>query len=168
MKRCTYCGREYLDEATVCSLDHQPLESVGSPSTTAAPPASNGDLNDEAAAQRVALKQKISAMAGAARTKGASFGEIETELIKSGVDEELIREIMLEIEGKTPQAMAEKNEMEMRHGIYWLLGGFFITVVTYMMAHSSENGGMYVIAWGPVVAGGIQFMRAVLKSNRRA
>jgi len=31
MKRCTYCGREYPDEATACSLDQQPLELINSP-----------------------------------------------------------------------------------------------------------------------------------------
>jgi hypothetical protein len=25
MKKCTYCGKEYPDEATVCTVDHQPL-----------------------------------------------------------------------------------------------------------------------------------------------
>ncbi|MFO1513368.1 MAG: hypothetical protein U1F83_10720 [Verrucomicrobiota bacterium] len=34
MKRCTYCGKGHPDEATVCSLDQQPLELITSPSTT--------------------------------------------------------------------------------------------------------------------------------------
>src|SRR6266542_2183773 len=29
MKRCTYCGKEYADEAEVCSTDGMPLERVG-------------------------------------------------------------------------------------------------------------------------------------------
>jgi hypothetical protein len=55
---------------------------------------------------------------------------------------------MMEVEGKTPQAMAEKNDLDLRHGVYWLLGGILVTVVTYMIARSSEHGGIYVIAWG--------------------
>ena len=35
-----------------------------------------------------------------------------------------------------------------------------------LMAEGSERGGWYVIAWGPVVAGAIQFMRAWLRSRR--
>ncbi|HLX70707.1 MAG TPA: hypothetical protein VKV04_13855 [Verrucomicrobiae bacterium] len=27
MKKCSYCGKEYSDEATLCSIDEQPLES---------------------------------------------------------------------------------------------------------------------------------------------
>ena len=32
MKRCTWCGREHPDDASVCSLDQQPLELVALPS----------------------------------------------------------------------------------------------------------------------------------------
>lgn len=165
MKRCTYCGREYSDEATVCSLDQQPLEFAGSPSAVAEPATCNGD---EASAQRHLLKQKASAIGKAARAKGASYGEIEIELAKSGIEDTLIKEIMLEVQGKTPQAMAERNALSMRHGLYWLLGGILVTAVTYSMAASTQDGGTYIIAWGPVVAGGIQFMRALLSSNRES
>jgi hypothetical protein len=72
---------------------------------------------------------------------------------------------MMEVEGKTPQAMAEQNDLDMRQGVYWLLGGILVTTVTYMIASSSKNGGIYLIAWGPVLGGGIQFMRALLKSK---
>jgi hypothetical protein len=34
MKRCTWCGKKYPDEAIVCSLDQQPLELIASPSDT--------------------------------------------------------------------------------------------------------------------------------------
>ncbi|MEW6305839.1 MAG: hypothetical protein AB1705_20360 [Verrucomicrobiota bacterium] len=146
MVDCPYCERRVLANDGRC-------------------PACNRDLNDEAAAQRHVLIQKASAIAKAARAKGASYGEIETELIRLGTSEDLIREIMLEVEGKTPQAMAEKNDMDMRHGVYWLLGGLLVTGVTYLIARSSENGGMYVVAWGAVATGGIQFMRAWLNSK---
>ena len=127
----------------ICSFDEEPLESVALPSTAAArsvPPTCNGDFNSEAAAQRRLLKQKITLMAKTARTKGSSFGEIETELIKLGMDRELMREVMMEVEGKTAQAMAEKNDLNMRHGLYWLLGGLLVTLVTYGMARGSECG----------------------------
>jgi hypothetical protein len=27
MKKCTYCGKEYPEEALVCAIDHEPFES---------------------------------------------------------------------------------------------------------------------------------------------
>jgi hypothetical protein len=31
MKKCTYCGKEYPDETSVCAIDQNPLESVAPP-----------------------------------------------------------------------------------------------------------------------------------------
>jgi hypothetical protein len=31
MKKCSYCGKEYPDDATACSIDAQPLETVAPP-----------------------------------------------------------------------------------------------------------------------------------------
>jgi hypothetical protein len=121
---------------------------------------------DEASAQRRLLKEKASAIAKTARAKGASYGEIEVELTKIGFEEELIKEIMLEVEGRTPQAIADRNALSMRHGLYWLTGGILVTVVTYSIAASSQNGGSYLLAWGPILAGGIQFIRALLNSKK--
>jgi hypothetical protein len=42
--------------------------------------------------------------------------------------------------------------------------GLLITIATYSAA-ASGGGGRYVIAWGAVVAGGIQFFRGVRQSN---
>ncbi len=146
---CPYCERRVLSNNGVC-------------------PACNRDLNDQAAAQSHILKRKATAIATAARAKGASFMEIETELIKAGIDKELVKEILVQVEGRTPEAMAKKNDLDMRHGLYWLFGGIFVSGVTYLIASSSENGGVYIIAYGPALAGGIQFMRAFLKSKGRS
>ena len=37
MKRFTYCGREYPDEANSCAIDEQPLKLIASPSATPKP-----------------------------------------------------------------------------------------------------------------------------------
>jgi hypothetical protein len=38
VKKCTYCGKKYPDEATVCPVDQQPLTSDGSALTQAVAP----------------------------------------------------------------------------------------------------------------------------------
>ena len=146
MDDCPICERRVLTTNGICS-------------------ACSTDLCNESDVQRRVLKRKASSIAMTARANGASFGEIETELIKGGVGQDLIKEIMIQVEGKTSEALAEKKEFDMRHGFYWLLGGILVSVVTYMIASASENGGVYVIAYGAVIAGGIQFLRGLLGSN---
>lgn len=145
---CPYCEKPLLSNSGVC-------------------PACDGDLDNKAAVQRHILKRKALAIATEARAKCASFGEIETALIKAGIDEELVKEIMRHVEGKTPQAMPAKNASDMSRGLCWLVGGLLVTLVTYLMARSSESGGVYLMAWGPALAGGIQFTLAFLKSRQR-
>ena len=130
-------------------------------------PSCNSEIKGAPATQRAALRQKASAIAKTARAKGASLGEIETELGKAGYDDALIKDIMLEVEGKTPEASAELNSSELRHGVYWLVGGILVTVISYGIASSSEGGGVYLIAWGPMVVGGMKFIRALARSNNR-
>lgn len=145
---CPYCERRVLSINGIC-------------------PGCNRDLNDTAAAQRHILKRKASAIAMAARAQGASLGEIETQLIKVGIDEELIKEIMMQVEGKTPQALEEKNAKDMRTGFYWLVGGILVTAITYLIAALSGKGGAYIIAWGAIFFGAMQFVRSLLRSRRR-
>jgi hypothetical protein len=43
-------------------------------------------------------------------------------------------------------------------GGLWLVGGIAVTVFTY---NSARSGGSYVITWGPMIFGGIQFFRGL-------
>jgi len=52
MKKCTWCGKEYPDDATACSLDLQPLVCVAPPPTA---PSEAQSGNHEALARRRSL-----------------------------------------------------------------------------------------------------------------
>jgi hypothetical protein len=54
--------------------------------------------------------------------------------------------------------IAAKNNMF--YGALWCIGGIVVTAFTYQAA-SNAGGGKYVIAWGAIVFGGIQFLRGV-------
>jgi hypothetical protein len=59
---------------------------------------------------------------------------------------------------------ASSKELAKRNlvrGFFWLAGGLAVTAVTYSMASSSPEGGHYVIAWGAMIFGGIQFLRGL-------
>ena len=74
MKQCTWCGREHPDEATVCSLDQQPLELVASPS---APPGSSSLQSSTGLSQQVIVPAVvwliINFLLAALFSLGASF-----------------------------------------------------------------------------------------------
>jgi len=54
--------------------------------------------------------------------------------------------------------MAKRN---MVVGGLWCVGGIVVTAVTYSQA--SSGGGRYVMAWGAILFGGIQFVRGLLQ-----
>jgi hypothetical protein len=47
-------------------------------------------------------------------------------------------------------------------GALWCVGGIIVTVATYRFA--SENGGTYVVTWGAIVFGAMQFFRGFLRA----
>ncbi len=146
MTDCPYCERSVLPANGRC-------------------PSCQGDLTNQAAMSRQLVKREAAARARLARENGAALGELEDVLVDSGLTPAEVHEVMADFEGRSPRAMKEQDEYDMRHGKYWLVGGIAVTSLTYLMAESSERGGWYVIAWGPVVAGAIQFMRAWLRSR---
>jgi hypothetical protein len=51
------------------------------------------------------------------------------------------------------------------HGALWLAGGIAVTAGTYIYAEES-GGGRYIIAWGAMLCGGIQFLRGLFAAGR--
>jgi len=62
------------------------------------------------------------------------------------------------------RAVAEKR---MLHGALWCIGGVAVTAFTYMAAASGPGGGTYVVAWGAIVFGAIQFFRGLTGKNEQ-
>jgi hypothetical protein len=48
----------------------------------------------------------------------------------------------------------------MLFGALWCFGGIVVTAMTYQAA---SNGGHYIIAWGAVLFGAIQFLRGLFQ-----
>jgi hypothetical protein len=45
------------------------------------------------------------------------------------------------------------------------LGGIAVTAITYLTAE--ESGGRFIVAWGAMLFGGIQFLRGSLAAGRK-
>jgi hypothetical protein len=52
----------------------------------------------------------------------------------------------------------EQGTKALQFGALWIIAGLVITGVTYSNAVSSDFGGIYIIAWGPVVYGVIRII----------
>lgn len=59
--------------------------------------------------------------------------------------------------------MNEQAKKNMIYGGLWAVGGTVVTVAT--MA-SASDGGHYVVAWGAIIFGAIQFFRGLSQLSR--
>jgi hypothetical protein len=54
--------------------------------------------------------------------------------------------------------MVKKYVRKMIVGLLWAGGGTAVTVISFVSAASSEGGGRYVVTWGAIVFGIIDFL----------
>ena len=76
---------------------------------------------------------------------------------------ELVNNIAVEVSNyqNSPQArrkLANQYARHMIYGILWAGGGTAVTVMTYSAA---SGGGTYVVAWGAIIYGIIDFFRGL-------
>lgn len=57
----------------------------------------------------------------------------------------------------------KQGDHDLVHGALWLIGGLVVTGVTYLAAEVRGEG-YYLLAWGPIVFGGIQFLSGLYRS----
>jgi hypothetical protein len=109
MKKCSYCGKEYPDEATICEMDGEALAA-----SDAQPPLFAESQNALAAPSNAA------------------------------------------------EALRARSQRDMLVGGLWCGGGILVTALTYSSA--ANGGGSYVVAWGAILFGGVQFLRGLSAS----
>jgi len=103
--------------------------------------------------------------------EGKDKGKIAKELVRQGWRKESADQFVNSTEARLKQyaeqyknspegrqAMAGKYKRHMLYGILWAVGGTVVTVVTYSAA---RGGGVYVVAWGAIIFGIIDFFRGL-------
>jgi hypothetical protein len=93
----------------------------------------------------------------------AKKSEQETKevLVSQGLSEEAAAMVVENIKTQIKEAKQEKANKDMMFGALWFFGGLIVTIVTYSNA---SGGGRYVVAWGAILFGAIQFLRGVKNS----
>jgi len=80
--------------------------------------------------------------------------ETRRKLVEQGLDEESATIVVNNLEKEINKNKKEKAEKNMLYGALWFIGGVIVTAVTYSAA---SGGGTYVVAWGAIIFGAVQF-----------
>ncbi|HYH05212.1 MAG TPA: hypothetical protein VEC37_19140 [Bacillota bacterium] len=93
---------------------------------------------------------------------GKKTWEIKNSLTEQGVEKETASKVVEAVKEKINAQRKKAAYKDMIFGGLWCVGGLIVTVLTYSAA---SGGGRYVVAWGAILFGGIQFFRGYSKSN---
>ncbi len=63
-------------------------------------------------------------------------------------------------------ALKKAGQRNMLVGALWCIGGIIVTAVTYLAASNSPTGGTYMVTWGAIIFGAIQFFRGLAQVFR--
>jgi hypothetical protein len=89
---------------------------------------------------------------------GLSDEDVEKKLVEQGLDAASAQAVVAnlrEIRSKQKRAQGQKN---MGFGALWCIGGIVVTAATY---GSASGGGTYVVAWGAILVGVVQFLQGL-------
>jgi hypothetical protein len=94
--------------------------------------------------------------------QGAPWATIEQRLLERGLSPDTAALVLARLKHDQNQALQADGQKNMLFGAMWCGGGLLITTWTYLGA--SESGGIYVLAWGPVLYGAIRFFRGLTQT----
>jgi hypothetical protein len=86
----------------------------------------------------------------------------ERTLLEHGVDEEIARDAVDRVMEVRREAIRKAGQKNMLYGGLWCGGGLIVTFATMSAA---SGGGSYVVAWGAIIFGAIQFFRGLSQSS---
>ena len=88
--------------------------------------------------------------------------ETKKILVEKGLREEDADVIIANLQAEIKQAKREAGSKNMLYGALWCIGGTVVTLVTYS---SASEGDSYIVAWGAIIVGAIQFLRGLYQKN---
>jgi hypothetical protein len=95
---------------------------------------------------------------------GASELRIQAALIHNGLDKESAMIVVSNLTKMRAEAVGAAGKKEMLYGALWCIGGTAVTAVTYSLA---SEGVPFIIAFGAIIFGGIQFFRGLVQWIRK-
>ena len=93
---------------------------------------------------------------------GVAEEQVRGQLREKGLDEESAGIVVANLVKARAEAKREAGKKHMIYGALWAIGGTIVTAATYSAA---SGGGKYVVAWGAIVFGVIQFFYGLSQSG---
>jgi hypothetical protein len=97
--------------------------------------------------------------------QGGDPSEIQASLTRRGLDAEAAATVVDQLRQAKSRARQVAAKRYMFYGAFWCVGGIAVTVLSYQFA-AGMGGGTFVIAWGAVLFGAIQFLRGLTRLAR--
>ena len=94
-------------------------------------------------------------------TEGKTRAEVLEDLKSRGLNDERASVVVDNIFELRTKARQEAGQLNLLYGALLCIGGIGATVLTYPLAASLSGRGHYVIAWGVIALGAIQFFRGL-------
>lgn len=94
---------------------------------------------------------------------GVAPSQVINELVAGGLTQPDAQLVVRQLRQHQTKAKQEAGKKNMLHGALWCLGGLAVTIFSYQAAAS--GGGSYVVAWGAVIFGAIQFFQGLFQSS---
>lgn len=88
--------------------------------------------------------------------------DVAEMLVQKGMDPDAAVTLVDSLQQQIIDAKRSRAQKDMLWGGLWFFGGLIVTFVTYSNA---SGGGSYMVAWGAILFGGIQFFRGVINSQ---
>ncbi len=166
MKYCPYCGTKLQANMKSCP-------SCGRQLATAEPPKEfgGGFVSGRLASEEETAIDQLAQYVTQNLVEGKDKRGITKELVKLGWPKETAAQFIdsheeelkrrAEEYKRTPegrQAMAAQYKRHMLYGILWAAGGTAVTIATY---EAASEGGWFIVAWGAIIFGIIDFFRGL-------
>ncbi len=120
-------------------------------------------MNDQ---EKVDALQDMYVLAATHAASGRNRRQVEETLRVAGLDAESAQMVTSDVFRVRDEVLKSAGKRNMLFGLLWCIGGSVVTAATYGIAAGSTNGGRYVVAWGAIVFGAIQFLRGVAQFMR--
>ncbi|MCB9452279.1 MAG: hypothetical protein H6672_12630 [Anaerolineaceae bacterium] len=105
--------------------------------------------------------QAIYQFAAGMMKQGTSEYRIEQALIEKGLTKEAARTVVGNLSRLRRETVRKAAQRNMMVGGAICVIGLVVTILSYNAAAASPTGGRYIIAWGAVIFGAIQFFRGL-------